>query len=50
MSAATDLEESSYKDSIVHQNNDYNKNGFYVNKYTGMEDTLDKYWTKLSAK
>lgn len=50
MSAATDLAESSYKDSIVHQNNDYNKNGFYVNKYTGMEDTLDKYWTKLSAK
>lgn len=49
MSKATELTDDSYKDSIVHQDTDYNKNGFYINQYTGMEDVLDKYWTKLSA-
>lgn len=48
--AATELTGDDYKNNPVNNLGDYYENGFYVSKYTGMEDLLSKLWTELSTK
>lgn len=47
---ATEKTGDAYKNNPVHNLGEYDEKGFYVNQYTGMEATVDKLWTKLSAK
>ena len=48
--AATKLTSDDFKNNPVHNLGSYEKTGFYVERYTGMDDVKDKFWTKISAK